>query len=213
MIKNNKLALAVASLFILAPIPAGVILWSRLPEELPIHWGFNGEADAFAPKPFAVFGVPLLMLAIFWLCLIVTSRDKKNEGQSKKVQASVIWLVPLMSCVLGVITYCAALEVEMQIHRAVLALLGAVAIVLGNYLPKCKQNRTIGIKVKWTLESEENWNRTHRFAGRLWFVCGILLAACALLPEKTAYIATAPLVAVITFLPIAYSYIIFRKTK
>ena len=118
-----------------------------------------------------------------------------------------------MSCVLGVITYCAALEVEMQIHRAVLALLGAVAIVLGNYLPKCKQNRTIGIKVKWTLESEENWNRTHRFAGRLWFVCGILLAACALLPEKTAYIATAPLVAVITFLPIAYSYIIFRKTK
>lgn len=44
-------------------------------------------------------------------------------------------------------------------------LLGIVLIVVGNYLPKCRQNYMIGIKLPWTLDNEENWDYTHRMAG------------------------------------------------
>ena len=41
-------------------------------------------------------------------------------------------------------------------------------LLLGNYLPKIKQNNTLGIKISWTLTNEENWNKTHRFAETIW---------------------------------------------
>lgn len=54
-------------------------------------------------------------------------------------------------------------------------------IGLGNYMPKLKQNYTIGIKVPWTLNSEENWNMTHRMAGKLYVVAGVISIIIALL--------------------------------
>lgn len=44
-----------------------------------------------------------------------------------------------------------------------------------------KQNYTIGIKVPWTLNSEENWNMTHRMAGKLYVVAGVISIIIALL--------------------------------
>ena len=38
---------------------------------------------------------------------------------------------------------------------------GLMFMVIGNYLPKVKQNNTIGIRVIWTLQDEENWNAAH----------------------------------------------------
>ena len=52
--------------------------------------------------------------------------------------------------------------------------MGLVFIIIGNYLPKCKQNYTVGIKLPWTLNSEENWNKTHRLAGYVFMLCGIM---------------------------------------
>ena len=54
-------------------------------------------------------------------------------------------------------------------------------IGLGNYMPKLKQNYTIGIKVPWTLNSEENWNMTHRMAGKVYVVAGVISIIIALL--------------------------------
>lgn len=54
-------------------------------------------------------------------------------------------------------------------------------IGIGNYMPKLKQNYTIGIKVPWTLNSEENWNMTHRMAGKVYVVAGVISIIIALL--------------------------------
>ena len=42
-------------------------------------------------------------------------------------------------------------------------------------MSKNRQNYTVGIKLPWTLNSTENWNRTNRFAGRLWLVAGAIM--------------------------------------
>ena len=57
---------------------------------------------------------------------------------------------------------------------------GLMFMVIGNYLPKVKQNNTIGIRVVWTLQDEENWNAAHSFSGRIWGTSGILCMLCTL---------------------------------
>ena len=75
MIKKNLKVLIITSLIILLPIVAGVILWNQLPEQIPSHWNMNGEVDGWSSKPFAVFGMPLIMVALQWICALGAGAD------------------------------------------------------------------------------------------------------------------------------------------
>lgn len=92
-------------------------------------------------------------------------------------------------------------------------LLGVLFLWVGNYFPKLRRNRTIGIKVSWTLGNEENWNRTHRFAGKVWVCGGLLLLMSALLPLQAMVWVMVCVVAALGLAPIAYSYAIFRQDR
>ena len=53
--------------------------------------------------------------------------------------------------------------------------MGITYIIIGNYLPKTRQNYTIGFKLPWTYANEENWNKTNRLSGVINIVIGILI--------------------------------------
>ena len=106
------------------------------------------------------------------------------------------------------LTYAAALGREVRIEMVMPLLMGAIFIIIGNYLPKCGQNYTIGIKIPWTLHSEENWNRTHRFAGPVWVVGGLVMMLSGFLGENRIMIAAA---LVMVLAPTAYSYLLSCK--
>ena len=213
MIKNNKLKSVISSAVILLPILIGLLLWNKLPDKIATHWGANGQANGWSSKPFAVFALPLFVFAIHWLCLFFTSKDPKNKGQSKKVFGLIFWICPAVSLFAGVLTYTIALGKELNASSAALVLIGLMYIILGNYMPKCKQNYTIGIKIQWTLDNEENWNATHRMAGKLWMICGLLFAACLLLPEKILVWAFLSIVTVSVVVPMVYSYHHYKKHR
>ena len=59
-------------------------------------------------------------------------------------------------------------------------LMAAVAvglIALGNYMPRIRQNYTMGARTPWALANEHCWQRTQRMAGIVFVVSGILLLA------------------------------------
>lgn len=206
MIKNNKGQLIISSLIILLPAFIGILFWNELPAEMVTHWGTDGTADGWSSRAFAVFALPLFSLAAHWFCIFFTVKDPKNEGQSNKVFSMVLWICPIVSLFAGGIIYSAALGIEFNISSIGILLIGLMFAIMGNYLPKCKQNSTIGIKVKWALENEENWNATHRVCGKVWVVCGILLMLCVFLPEWIIpWIMTVDLSFIAVF-SIAYSY-------
>ena len=93
MIKKRLKLLIITSVVILLPILAGILLWNQLPEQLPIHWNAAGEVDGWSSKPAAVFGLPLLMLVVQWVCVFATLADPKKKNHSEKVLALVFWLV------------------------------------------------------------------------------------------------------------------------
>ena len=208
MIKNNWKLMVITSIVILLPILAGVILWDQLPEQIPSHWNAVGEVDGWSSKPFAVFGMPLILLAFQWICALGTGADPKKRNHSAKIQQLVLWIIPVISALLHVIVYAVALGKEVRVEAVMPVFIGLVLAVVGNYLPKCKQNYTIGIKIPWTLNSEENWNRTHRFAGRLWLVCGIALMLTGFFGGFWIFL---PIVLLMVLAPMIYSYILHRK--
>jgi len=92
-------------------------------------------------------------------------------------------------------------------------LVGLVLIVFGNYLPKSRQNDFIGIKLPWTLNDTDNWNKTHRLAGYVYIVCGaLLIIANLLLDNRFAYISVdIIIIAALALIPIIYSYSLYRR--
>lgn len=211
MLKTHKQTLLITSVVILLPILAGLLLWDRLPDTMTTHWGPDGNADGWGSKVFAVFGLPLILLCVHWLCVWVTGMDPKNQDGNRKMKTLVLWLMPVLSVLANGTVYATALGVEPSMNLLICPLLGVMFLVLGNYLPKCKQNFTMGIKLPWTFANEENWNKTHRLGGIVWVVCGIIMLLCSFLPEGImAAMLVVVMIAAIA-IPLTYSYTLYRK--
>ena len=208
MIKKNLKVLIITSLIILLPIVAGVILWNQLPEQIPSHWNMNGEVDGWSSKPFAVFGMPLIMVALQWICALGTGADPKKANHSEKMVQLVLWIIPVINVLLSVLVYATALGEEVRVEVVVPVFVGLAFTIVGNYMPKCKQNYTMGIKIPWTLNSEENWNKTHRFAGWLWTICGLVIMLTGFFG---GFVILVGVVLVMAFAPMLYSYLLHRK--
>ena len=208
MIKKYWKLLIVTSLVTLLPMVAGLILWNQLPEQLPAHWNMAGEVDGWLGKPVFVFGMPALMAALQWVMVVVSGSDPKNKNISDKVMQLILWLIPVLTIVLCTITYMTVLGLPVSVDIVMPIFMGLMFVIIGNYLPKCKQSYTVGIKVAWTLNSEENWYRTHRFAGILWVIGGILGMATAFVGGFVAFMV---IMAIMTVAPVVYSYILYRK--
>jgi uncharacterized membrane protein len=208
MIKKNKVTLIVTSLVMLIPILVGLILWQKLPEQVPYHWNIQGEVDGWAGKSMAVFFMPLFMLAMHWICVLATTADPKNTDYHPKTISLVLWICPVLNLVLNTMVYAAALNYPVDIEIIMPLLLGIAFILIGNLLPKCRQSYTMGIKLPWTLHNEENWNKTHRLAGKLWVLGGIVSMASALIGSFWILIGVITLMVAI---PTVYSYCLYRK--
>lgn len=207
---KNKRAVFLVALVCLLPCILGLILYKDLPERIPIHWNMLGEPDNFAPKPFAVFGLPLILAFFHLICHIGASADKRRKNYSKALETMTYWFIPALSLILCPMTLLASKGVDVKIEVIVPCLIGLMLVFVGNYLPKCKQNSTMGIKIPWTLKSEENWNKTHRLAGKLWIVGGIFSIICTFCGYPLLLFAA---VAVAIAVPVVYSFALSRKQR
>jgi len=185
--KKYKKQLIISSILILLPIVFGLLMWDQLPDTMTTHWGVDGQADGYSSKAFAIFFLPLFLLGMHLLCVWLTDLTNRGNGQDFKVMNMIFWIMPVISFMSNGMVYAIAMGKVWDMNALMPILMGLMFTIIGNYLPKCRQNTTIGIKVIWALNNEENWNATHRFAGKLWFVSGLITLFCAFLPMKIGY--------------------------
>ena len=213
MLKKYRKTLIITTVITLLPILAGVILWNKLPEQMPMHFNAAGEVDGWAGKAFGVFGMPLILVAVQWLCALGSLKmDPKAANLNDKVMGLVLWIIPVVSVLMHVLVYGTALGKEMNVEVVLPVLIGLLLIIIGNWLPKCKQTYTLGIKLPWTLEDEDNWNRTHRFAGPIWVAGGMIIMAGGLVGGAFLWAMLAAF-AVMIIAPVVYSYRLYKKSK
>lgn len=210
MLKQNKWKIIITTLITLIPMLVGCILWSRLPDTIAIHFGVDNTADGWSSKPFAVFAIPTFMAALHLIGLTVTSMDPKFKNIGKKPFGLVFWICPSISLLVGTVTYAMALGAEINIGFVCCLFLGILFILIGNFLPKAKQNYSFGIKLPWTLNDEDNWNHTHRIAGWSTAIAGVIITATAFLYN---FLIIITVLCISILIPIVYSFIYYRQHR
>lgn len=180
-IKDNLGTFIITSIITLLPMFIGLLLWNKLPNEIAVHFDFNGTPDNYSSKVFTVFGLAAMIFAIHIICALVTTFDGKHpNGLSNKLYRLILWICPSVSIFVSVMVYGIALGLKLDVVFYVQLFIGLLFLILGNYLPKAKQNQFLGTRVKWTLESKKNWEHTNRFTGWVMCICGIFFIISAL---------------------------------
>lgn len=211
MSSKNKKTLILTSIVTLLPILIGILLWNKLPDSMATHFNFDNAADGYREKWFAVIIEPFILLALHLIMAMIIAADPRKKNISSRVYGITIWIIPASSLALAVVIYPYNLGIHFNISLFIGIFLGVIYIIVGNYLPKTRQNYTIGFKLPWTYANEENWNKTNRLAGVIDIVMGILIIINAAMGVLNIFYSFLAAVLIGTLIPLGYSYFLHVK--
>ena len=210
-LKNELPIIAIVAL----PFIYLAYIWQALPDQVPLHWNIKGEIDRFGDKMELILIPLLLPLLIYLIFLLVPVIDPKNKiaKMGNKYGQLKLLLTTFMSILALFILY-SVKHRSLANPNYLLLILGILYVIFGNYFKTIKPNYFIGIRTPWTLENEVVWHETHKLAGKLWFVGGIVVVISSLILHKQAnFIFFIAVTAVITLIPVIYSYIKFKNMQ
>lgn len=210
---QGSLLKIISGILVIMNIIIGIWAYPQLPEQVPSHWNFAGQVDGYSGAWAGAFLLPLIILGVYILFWLIPRIDPKKANYLK--MGRVFWIASTTLVVFLSAMYWGTIAVALgyfeTLPRWYFSGIGIIFILLGNYFGKIKFNYTFGIRTPWTLANEEVWAKTHRFAGPIWIVGGMLMVLAGVLPA----VWTAPLfgivIGLIAVVPMAYSYLIYRK--
>ena len=188
-------------------------IWEKLPEKVPVHWNIEGQVDRYGDKSELILIPLLLPLLIYVLFTIIPKIDPKDKlkHMGKKYAVLKTVLTVFMSALSMLIIY-AAMHESFYNPNYIFLLIGILFAILGNYFKTIRANYFIGIKTPWTLENETVWKETHKLAGKIWLIGGLIIVFGSLILEKTANtVLFASITITITLIPVVYSYFKFQS--
>ena len=211
MLKKNKRFMIITSIITAFPILVGFLLWDQLPEQMATHFDSYGNPNGYSSKLFAVTTCYLICLGAHIVCAVITSADPRKSNISQKIYRLVLCICPVVSIYCALAMYGYALGYTEFAGGWTWILLGMIFIVGGNYLPKCRQNYTIGVKLPWTLADTDTWDYTHRLSGKTWMIGGILMCLTAFQRSVDPVVVNVGIMCVAVAIPVIASYIYYRK--
>lgn len=190
-------------------------VYSRLPEEVPVHWGFSGEPNRFGSRFEGAFLIPAMMIAFFAIMQWYPSRDPRaaNIAKFRGAYDTVVTAIIALLSGLHVLALGNALGWGIDIPKVGMVALGLMFILLGNLMPRVRSNFIFGIRTPWTLSSESVWTRSHRVSGYAKVVAGIITIVAGLVARPAGYIVALASLLMSGLVPVVYSYIVWSRGK
>lgn len=137
MEKKSRRTLILSVIICLLPMILGIAFYNKLPEQMPIHFTINNVPDNYAPKNFALFGIPVIMAIVQAICIISTTRINKLKNNEKpKIVKIMEWCIPIITVSIYIIMIEVPLGSTVYVGKSVCLILGILFMVIGNYLPK-----------------------------------------------------------------------------
>jgi uncharacterized membrane protein len=204
-------------LITIAPIVYLFIVWNKLPEQVPIHWNFQGEIDRYGSKLYLGGLVLFINIPIYFLMLFlpkIAAKQGNLERMGKKYYRLRLILQLFMSAIVFVILLVSSGATQIPIETLLGYCFIFFMLLFGNYMGSIRQNHFMGIRTPWTLENEEVWKKTHHLGGRLWIggaIIGFILLF--LLPNNWALMSVIALMVIPMILAVIYSFVLFKKLK
>ena len=205
---KSSILLTVVSLLL------SLTVFSSLPEQIPAHWNVHGTVDRFATI-LTVFIFPgiIFLITILFQFMRRTDPNSDNYDKFQREYHRYTFVIGLVFFAVQIMTIAAAFRMDFNVNLIFCLGIGSLFIFIGNLLPKTKHNYFIGIRTPWTLADEQNWFRTHRLAGKIWVLGGLIVALTALAPESFQVPVFLTILAVMVVTPFVYSYTEFRKKR
>ena len=157
-----------------------------LPETVPTHFNYRFEVDAVG-SPWFMIVCPAVTL-VFTIAMMVEQKIRGREYANNKpltifAVAFVAFFIALGWMLYAMCGTGAQMGDKTNVPLDLLMGLGfaVLFIVMGNYLPTVKPNRTFGIRMPATFRNEEVWKKTHRFAGRAYVLGGFFTMLMSLI--------------------------------
>jgi len=210
---NNRITHIICLGLILAIFVVAAWLYPQLPESVPSHWNAQGEIDGYMSKPWGVFLMPLITLAIylmFFALPLISPHGFRMEKFTSVVRVFQTVMVLFMSLV-TVTALLAARGDAVPVSNITLGAVGMLLVVLGNYMGKVRKNFFIGIRTPWTLASDEVWARTHRLGGWTFSIAGLLMMITSFTGANVEILVW--ICAGAALIPVLYSFILYRKLE
>ncbi|MFD1486100.1 DUF1648 domain-containing protein [Lacticaseibacillus baoqingensis] len=211
MTKNKWLVLAITSAVILATMGYGVSQYDSLPATMVIHWGMDNQPNGWMPKAGVIYGIPLIMLVIHLITVGSTYWASSHGQSAPRFERITAWIIPIVTIVMYVVTIRYAQGQAVNIRLWAIAVVGAVFILMGNYLPTvpttaARQGWTgIGFNVPWQVTNQAGTLKTMRVLGYVMVAGGILLLGSLFLPTVASVVALALVIAaIIVVMPLSY---------
>jgi uncharacterized membrane protein len=199
---------------LILPFIALAIALPSLPALVPMHFDSHGNVNRYG-SPLELMILPGINVMVAILLYLIPRLDPKRANIIASMPAY-FWIRLALAAFFTYIfafTLATSFNPDLDVTPFIAIGLLGLFFVLGFSMPKLKQNHMIGIRLPWTLESEDNWNRTHAFAGKLWVrgsLAGIVIAL--IFQSASLFIALGTLI-VMLIGTVIYSYRIFQDEK
>ena len=173
MEKKDKKTIIVSVVICLLPMLLGLAFYDKLPEQMPIHFTINDVPDNYAPKNFALFGIPVIMAcvqAIVTISTMTTLKDKEKPKLAKIME----WFIPVITVSLYIIMVEVPLGSTVYVGKSVCLILGILFMIIGNYIPKMSYE--VGKVVFHPMPGNEKYFRKmSKIFGYGFIIIGIIL--------------------------------------
>lgn len=204
--KKESVISVIISILLFALV--NLLFYKKMPETLPTHWGFNNKIDGYSSKFTTLITTPLLLIFLNIFSCFMLDNDPKNKDKNNFVITIGKATIPLVMLITFVISVFYGLGKEINVMVIISIFVGFLLILIGNYLPKTKRNYTVGIKLPWTLNSDENWNKTHRLAGYFFILGGIFFLFTPFIGNEYLVFITFMIIGII---PAIYSFYLYKN--
>src|SRR5881396_3458795 len=202
---------------VVAFLAVALSIWAhpQLPPTVATHWNLNGTPDGYSSRAWALSIIPIVLVAMTVVFNVLPKIDPRHENYAKFLSS--YWLIANAIIVFLLVAHgmiiAAGLGFSVKVDRLMPLGVGLLFIFLGNYLTRVESNWFIGIRTPWTLSSDAVWRKTHRTAGWLFVIGGLIIAAGAFAPPGAFVPLFIVTLVVITTVPVAQSYILWKRER
>src|SRR5881396_4315245 len=202
---------------VVAFLAVALSIWAhpQLPPTVATHWNLNGTPDGYSSRAWALSIIPIVLVAMTVVFNVLPKIDPRHENYAKFLSS--YWLIANAIIVFLLVAHgmiiAAGLGFSVKVVRLMPLGVGLLFVFLGNYLTRVEPNWFLGIRTPWTLSSDTVWRKTHRTGGWLMVLGGLVIAACAFLPQGAFLPLFIPAIVVIAVVPIVQSYVLWKREQ
>ena len=214
MKKTTKTQIFISILSFL-PLILILAVYSKLPDKVPMQWDFGGYVRYDDKNNLFLMAIMAIVFAVMFPLLPKIDPKKKNYDKfGSSYQGFQIFIMLFLLFVTAFCIIEAFRPNTLNVPMLACILLGVLFAVIGNMMPRFRSNWFCGIRTPWTMSSDENWTKTHRLGGRMFFIAGIIILFYALVPSQYFHSEVIAVVLIIAcIVPSVYSYLLYKKEQ